>query len=67
MIYSLTEEQEMIQEVARRIAKEKIIPKRKELDENEIFPREILKEMAEADLFGIFIPENLWWIGVWHF
>ena len=63
MIYSLTEEQEMIQEVARRIAKEKIIPKRKELDENEIFPREILKEMAEADLFGIFIPETYGGLG----
>ena len=63
MIYSLTEEQEMIQEVARRIAKEKIIPKRKELDENEIFPREILKEKAEADLFGIFIPETYGGLG----
>ncbi len=63
MIYSLTEEQEMIQEVARRIAEEKIIPKRKELDENEIFPREILKEMAEADLFGIFIPETYGGLG----
>jgi len=63
MIYSLTEEQEMIQEVAHRIAQEKIIPKRKELDENEIFPREILKEMAEADLFGIFIPETYGGLG----
>jgi len=57
MLYPLTEEQQMIKEVARQIAEEKIIPQRAELDEKEEFPREILKEMARSDLFGIFIPE----------
>ncbi len=57
MIYPLTEEQQMIKETARRLAKERIVPRRTELDEKEEFPWDILKEMAELDLFGIFIPE----------
>ena len=57
MLYSLTEEQQMIKETARRLAEEMIVPKRAELDEKEEFPWDILKEMAKLDLFGIFIPE----------
>lgn len=56
MDYFLTEEQKMIKEVARRIAEEKILPVRKELDEKGEFPYEIMKAIAEADLFRIFIP-----------
>lgn len=67
MLYPLTEEQEMIKEVARRIAEEKILPQRAELDEKEEFPREILKEMARADLFGIFIPEAYGGLGFGSF
>ncbi|HDD35217.1 MAG TPA: acyl-CoA dehydrogenase [Candidatus Desulfofervidus auxilii] len=67
MLYSLTEEQEMIKEVARRIAEEKILPKRAELDEKEEFPWDILKEIARADLFGIFIPEEYGGLGFGSF
>ncbi len=58
MDYFLTEEQQMIVDVARQIADEKIIPKRAELDEKDEFPVDILKEIAQADLFGLFIPEE---------
>ncbi len=58
MDYFLTEEQKMIRELAQRIAKEKIAPVAAELDENEEFPWEIMKELAKADLFGVFIPEE---------
>lgn len=58
MDYFLTEEQQMIVDVTRQIADEKIIPKRAELDEKEEFPTDILKAMAQADLFGIFIPQE---------
>ncbi|MCD6319325.1 MAG: acyl-CoA dehydrogenase family protein [Candidatus Desulfofervidaceae bacterium] len=67
MIYPLTEEQQMIKEVARRIAEEKIVPQRAELDEKEEFPREILKEMARSDLFGISIPEEYGGLGFGSF
>ncbi|MBU0481159.1 MAG: acyl-CoA dehydrogenase family protein [Proteobacteria bacterium] len=58
MNYFLSEEQQMIVDVARQITDEKIIPQRAELDEKEEFPTEILKEVAQADLFGLYIPEE---------
>ncbi|RLA95138.1 MAG: acyl-CoA dehydrogenase [Deltaproteobacteria bacterium] len=58
MDYFLTEEQRMLKELARKIAEEKIIPVRAELDEKEEFPWEILKVCAEAGLFGVAIPEE---------
>ena len=56
--YFLTEEQLMIVDLARQIAVEKIIPVRAKLDENEEFPWDIMKDMAQADLFGLYIPEE---------
>jgi alkylation response protein AidB-like acyl-CoA dehydrogenase len=58
MDYLLTEEQIMIKDVARKLAEEKIIPVRAELDEKEEFPYEIMKELAQADLFRVFVPEE---------
>jgi len=57
MDYFLTEEQQMIVDIARQITDERIIPNRAELDEKHEFPREILNDMAKADLFGVPIPE----------
>jgi butyryl-CoA dehydrogenase len=56
--YFLTEQQQLIKSLARRIAEERILPVRAELDENEEFPWAIVKDMADADLFRIFIPEQ---------
>jgi len=56
--YFLSEEQQMIVDVARQITAEKIIPQRAELDEKEEFPTEILRDIAKADLFGLYIPEE---------
>ncbi len=58
MDYFLSEEQKMIVDIARQITDERIIPHRAELDEKHEFPRAILNEMAQADLFGIPIPEE---------
>ena len=58
MDYFLSEEQQMIVDVARQITDEKIIPQRAELDEKEEFPTEILKDIAQADLFGLYVPEE---------
>lgn len=54
----LNEEQEMIVEISRQITDELIIPNRAELDEKHQFPREILNAIAQADLFGLSIPEE---------
>ena len=58
MDYFFTEQQQMIIDTAREIANEKIIPVRAELDEKNQFPREILQDIAKADLFSIFVPEE---------
>ncbi len=57
MDYFLTEEQQMIRDLARQIAQEKIVPVRAELDEKEEFPWEIMKVLAESDMCGLYIPE----------
>ncbi|HTY12679.1 MAG TPA: acyl-CoA dehydrogenase family protein [Candidatus Omnitrophota bacterium] len=56
--YLLTEEQIMVRDLARKIAQEKVLPVRAELDEKEIFPTDIMKIFAEADLCGLWIPEK---------
>ena len=61
--YFLTEEQEMIKELSRQIAREKIIPVRAELDDKEEFPWEIMKDFAQADLFALFVPEEYGGLG----
>ena len=59
----MTENQKTIKQLARRIAEEKILPVRAELDEQERFPTEIMKELAAADMFGVFIPEQYGGLG----
>lgn len=53
----------MIVETAREITREKILPVRAELDEQNKFPREILHDIAKADLFAIFVPEEYGGLG----
>ncbi|HOD74631.1 MAG TPA: acyl-CoA dehydrogenase family protein [Syntrophorhabdaceae bacterium] len=58
MDYFLSEDQKSIQKLARRIAEEKVVPVRAELDETGQFPWEIMKHCAETGLFGVSIPEE---------
>ena len=58
MEYFLNEQQKTLKSLARRIAEERILPVRAELDEREEFPWGIMKDLAEADIFRIFIPEE---------
>lgn len=58
MDYLLTEEQIMVRDLARKIAQEKVKACAAELDEKEEFPWPIMKVLAEADLFGIYIEEK---------
>ena len=58
MNYLLTEAQIMIQELARKIAEEKVRPVAAEYDEKEEFPWPVMKILAESDLFGIYIDEK---------
>jgi alkylation response protein AidB-like acyl-CoA dehydrogenase len=63
MDYFFTEEQKQMQGLARRIADEKVMPVRAELDETETFPGEIMRLCADAGLFGVSIPAEYGGLG----
>jgi alkylation response protein AidB-like acyl-CoA dehydrogenase len=52
----LTEGQKKLRELTRKIALEEILPKREYFDETEEFPWEIVRELASAGLFEVYIP-----------
>ncbi len=56
MDYLFSEEQQMIKDLARKIAEEKVKPVRAELDEKGEFPWDLMKIFGEADLCGLYIP-----------
>jgi hypothetical protein len=64
MDYLLTEEQQMLRDLARQITAERIKPVRAELDEQETFPWDIIKDLAQADLCGTIIPEAYGGLGM---
>jgi alkylation response protein AidB-like acyl-CoA dehydrogenase len=63
MDYFLTEEQKMIKELAAKIADEKIAPVAIEYDELGKFPHDIVKILADSDLFGVYIEEKYGGLG----
>ncbi|MBA7544851.1 Acyl-CoA dehydrogenase [subsurface metagenome] len=63
MEYFLNELQKTVREMARTIAEEKILPVRAALDEKEEFPWAIMKDIADTDLFRVFIPEEYGGLG----
>lgn len=63
MEYFLNELQKTVKEMARTIAEEKILPVRAELDEKEEFPWAVMKDLADTDMFRVFIPEKYGGLG----
>ena len=58
MEYFLTEQQKTIKDLARRIAEERVLLVRAVLDEKEEFPWDIVRDLANADMFRVFVPEE---------
>jgi len=56
MDYFLSEEQQMMVDLAKKFAIEKIKPVREEYDEKEEFPWQVIEEFAKTDLAGVYIP-----------
>ncbi|MEZ5990095.1 MAG: acyl-CoA dehydrogenase family protein, partial [Planctomycetota bacterium] len=56
---SLTEEQEMIRDTARKFANEVLLPKAIEIDRDQRFPTESFEQMAELGFLGLPIREEL--------
>ncbi len=63
MDYLLTDEQKMIKELSYKIAEEKIRPAAAKYDISEEYPWDVLRVMAESDMFGLFIPEEYGGLG----
>jgi alkylation response protein AidB-like acyl-CoA dehydrogenase len=58
MDFQLTEEQEMVRDMARRFAEAEIKPKAAEWDASHEHPAEIVKQLGELKMMGIFVPEE---------
>jgi alkylation response protein AidB-like acyl-CoA dehydrogenase len=56
-LYYLSEEQRMVMELARSIAREKIAPVAGHHDETETYPEEPMRLLAQQGLMGIWLPE----------
>ena len=64
VVYPLSEEQTMLKELCRQIAEEKIRPVSQECDKEERFPQEVMKILAQSDLFSLCVPEEYGGMGV---
>ena len=67
MDYFLNEDQKAVRDLARKIAEERVVPVRAELDEKEEFPWGPLKYLADVGLFGVYIPEEYGGLGYGSF
>lgn len=62
--FSLTDDQKQLQELARKFAKEEIIPKAHHHDHTGEFPREIVKKAWELGLVNTHIPQEYGGLGL---
>ena len=56
-LFYLTDEQRMIRDLARKIARERIAPHAAHYDETETYPEESIKAIRESGLYAIWVPE----------
>ncbi len=64
MDYLFSDEQKMVKDLAHKIAEEKIRPAAAKYDKSEEYPWDIIKVIADSDLFRLFIPEEYGGMGV---
>jgi alkylation response protein AidB-like acyl-CoA dehydrogenase len=55
--FYLTDEQRMIRDLARKVAREKVAPHAAHVDETETYPDASIQALIEAGLYGIWVPE----------
>jgi len=55
---ALTEEQQLAQRTARDFAREKVLPRAHDIDEQGMVPLELIQEMAALGFMGIYVPES---------
>jgi alkylation response protein AidB-like acyl-CoA dehydrogenase len=57
-VFYLTDDQRMIRDLARKIARERIAPHAAHHDETETYPEESMRAIVESGLFGVWVPEE---------
>src|SRR5437764_1545910 len=55
--FYLTDDQRMIRDLARKIARERVAPNAARYDEAEAYPEDSIRALIEAGLYGIWVPE----------
>ncbi len=58
MDFGLSEDQKMVQDLARQFAQREVMPKAAEIDASEEFPHDLMKRFKEMDLFGLPYPQQ---------
>jgi butyryl-CoA dehydrogenase len=56
--FYLTDEQRMIRDLARKVAREKVAPHAAYVDETETYPESSIQALIDAGLYGIWVPEE---------
>ena len=56
--FYLTDEQRLIRDLARKVAREKVAPHAAYVDETETYPEASIQALVDAGLFGIWVPEE---------
>jgi acyl-CoA dehydrogenase len=64
LAFELTEEQRALKALARKFSQEQIIPRAKEYDEKEIFPRDICEKAFAAGLINFLVPKEIGGLGL---
>jgi alkylation response protein AidB-like acyl-CoA dehydrogenase len=59
MDFELSEEHRLIKDTARRIARDVIAPRAKEVDETQEYPHDFFEAFRQAGLLGMAIPESM--------
>ncbi len=57
-LFYLTDDQRAIRDLARKIARERILPYAARYDEAEAYPEEAMRAIADSGLYGIWVPEE---------
>src|SRR5256886_17446496 len=63
-LFYLSEDQRMIRDLARKIARERIAPRAAHYDETETYPEESIRALMDAGLYGIWLSEEYGGTGI---
>src|SRR5260370_35247467 len=55
--FYLTDDQRMIRDLARKIARERVAPNAARYDDAEAYPEDSIRALIESGLYGIWVPE----------